>query len=95
VRPELLPALARERVAIMSRVAEMISACIARVALTGFQGHVALPAVRKALELDRRGGLLGQRAEENAGQSNNQFSHRSPRGLLRRIDTATDTSVQV
>jgi hypothetical protein len=67
VTSELLPALARVRVAIMPSVAEMIAARTAGVTLAGFLRHVALTAMREALVLDCGGGLLGQRAYEHAG----------------------------
>jgi hypothetical protein len=78
-----LPALARERVAIMPGMAEMIAARIAGMTLTSFLRHIALAAMGEALVLDGGGGLLAQRADEHAGQSSNPFCHRLPHGLLR------------
>jgi hypothetical protein len=85
---KLFSALARRRVAIVASVAEMIGARIAGVTLTGFLRHVAITAMGKALVLDGGGGLLGQRADEYAGQSDNPLSHRVPHGLPRQYDIA-------
>ena len=74
----LLSATAIERVAVVSGVAVVPNARIAGVALTGFYGYKAVPAMGEALELDGRERALHQQEIGCAHKSDEPLFHTFP-----------------